>query len=452
MHFHGSRPQAAFDPCTNPPHPMRSIRVGRRSFLAAVTAGGITATAGHVPRRVEGADAGKTIRVAVVGLGRGMGHVQTLLKIPGVQIAHLAEVDPQRLALAMKAVAAAGAPTPQGVKDFRAALDDATLDAVFFALPNYWHTPASLLALQAGKHVYVEKPGSQNPREAEMLVAAARQYGRLVQMGNQRRTWMKDAIAALHAGAIGTVRFGRGFYYGARGPIAPRDRKLPEGLDLDLWQGPVPDDPQHDIRSLIHYDWHWFWHWGNGELGNNGVHYLDILRWGLKADHPLRVTYTGGRYWHDDLQETPDTATAAYDFGHAGCEWVQSSCHARRAEKPPAEIVFYGDAGTMAVHRDSWTVYDQAGAEAATGTSSVAGSGDLSHMSNFIAAIRGEAELNSPIDEGQKSAMLCHLGNIAYRTDTVVRCDPRTGAVLDNPAAQRLWGRPSYRAGWVVRV
>jgi len=432
-----------------PPGPAGIPRRGFLGRLAGATAGAVLAA---VPRIAAAEEPGRKVRVAVVGLGRGMGHVQTLLKIPGVEIAQLAEIDPGRLALGMKAVAAAGAATPRAVKDFRTALDDTTLDAVFLALPNFWHTPAALAAMQAGKHVYVEKPGSHNPREAEMIVAAARQYGRLVQMGNQRRSWMKDAIAALHAGAIGQVRFGRGFTTSARGAVAPRDRPLPEGVDLDLWQGPVPDDPHHDLRTLVHYDWHWFWHWGNGELGNNGIHYLDILRWGLKAEHPLRVTYTGGRYWHDDLQETPDTATAAYDFGHAGCEWVQSSCHPRRADKPPGEIVFYGDGGTMAVHRDSWTIYDQAGKEAATGTSGVAGSGDLSHMGNFIAAIRGEAELASPIDEGQKSTMLCHLGNIAYRTDTVVRCDPRTGAVLDNPAAERLWGRPAYRPGWVVRV
>jgi predicted dehydrogenase len=429
--------------------------VTRRTFLHDATLlGGTTATAGLVSRIGNTADAGKPLRVAVVGLGRGMGHIQALLKIPGVDIAYLAEVDPHRLAAGMKVVTSAQSSPPEGVKDFRAALDDTTLDAIFLALPNFWHTPASLLALQAGKHVYVEKPGSQNPREAEMVVAAARRYDRLVQMGNQRRTWMKDAITALHGGAIGTVRHGRSFYYNARRAVTSGDRRLPAGIDLNLWQGPVPDDPNpdHDLGRIVHYDWHWFWHWGNGELGNNGVHFLDILRWGLRADHPLRVTYTGGRYWHDDLQETPDTATATYDFGHAACEWIQSSCHPRRAEKTLAEVIFYGDGGTMAIHRDAWAIYDQSGKEVFSGKSSVAGGGDRAHIGNFIAAIRGEAALNSPIDEGQKSAMLCHLGNIAYRTDTVVRCDPQSGSVIDNPAAERLWGRPTYRDGWSVHV
>ena len=429
------------------------LGLGRRAFLhGMVAAGGVASLEAAAPRIAAAREPGKPIRVAVVGLGLGLAHVQAFLRVPGVEVAYLAEADPQRLAIAMKSVTATGAAAPHGVKDFRTFLDDSTLDAVSIALPNFWHTPASLLALEAGKHVYVEKPGSQNPREAEMIVAAARQHGRLVQMGNQRRTTMKEAIAALHGGAIGPVRFGRAFYGNARKALTPHGRALPEGIGVNLWQGPVPDDPHNDIRSLVHYDWHWFWHWGNGELGNNGIHYLDILRWGLKAEHPLRVTYTGGRYWHDDRQEPPDTATAAYDFGHAGCEWVHSSCHPRRAEKPLGEVIFYGDGGTMAIHRDSWSLFDPSGKQTGAGVSSIVGSGDVANIGNFIAAVRGEAELNSPIEEGQKSTMLCHLGNLAYRTDTVVRCNPQTGAVIDNASAARLWARPEYRKGWGVRT
>jgi predicted dehydrogenase len=423
----------------------------RRSFLQSVgTAAGAAAVAGLAePGRAQ--DPNRKLRVAVAGLGRGMGHVQAILKVADAEIAYLAEVDPQRLATGMKSVEGKQDAECRAVKDFRAALDDASLDAVFIALPNFWHTPAALLAMQAGKHVYVEKPGSQNAREAEMIVAAAQKHARVVQMGNQRRTWMKDAIAALHAGAIGTVRFGRGFYYNTRGPVPAKSRMPPANVDFDLWQGPVPDDPKRSPADIAHYDWHWFWHWGNGELGNNGIHCLDVLRWGLQVDHPLRTTYTGGRYWFADQQETPDTATASYDFGHVGCEWVQSSCMPRAAEKPAAEVVFYGDDGTMAISRDSWKVFDPKGVEKSDGKSSVEGS-DLPHVANFLEAIRGRATLNSPITEGQKSTMLCHLGNIAYRTNTVVRCDPKTGAVLDNALAKPLWGREAYRQGWDVRV
>jgi predicted dehydrogenase len=304
--------------------------------------------------------------------------------------------------------------------------------------------------MQAGKHVYVEKPGSQNAHEAEMIVEAATKYDRVVQMGNQRRTWMKEAIEALHGGAIGPVRFGRGFYYNTRKSVATNEKPAAPDIDYNLWQGPVPDDAKHDFKALAHYDWHWFWHWGNGELGNNGIHTLDILRWGIKGDYPLRTTYNGGRYFFDDAQETPDTGTAVYDFGHAGCEWVQSSSHPRAAEKPLAEVMFYGDNGTMAIARDSWINYDLKGVEVSKGKG--AGGGDPAHIGNFLDAIRGEAKLNSPIVEGQKSTMMCHLGNMAYRTNTVVKCDPKTGKILDNAEALKLWGREGYRKGWDVKI
>ena len=418
--------------------------MNRRSFLHQTSLLGLAAA----PRLRAADAAANKVKVAVVALGRGMAHVQALLKLPGVEIKYLAETDPVRLERGLKVVADAQEVSCHGVKDFRTFLDDPELDAVFIATPNFWHTPAAVLALQAGKHVYVEKPGSQNAGEAELLVMAAQKSGKLVQMGNQRRTWMKESIEALHAGAIGTVRFGRGFYYNTRKETGLLALPAPANLDWDLWQGPVPDEPGRDLKKFAHYDWHWLWHWGNGELGNNGIHSLDILRWGLKGDYPLKVTYNGGRYFYQDEQETPDTGTAVYDFGHAGCEWIQSSSHPRAAEKPLAEVMFYGDNGTLAVARDSWTIYDPKGQEVSKGKG--AGGGDPAHFGNFLDAIRGKTQLNSPIDEGQKSTMMCHLGNIAYRTNTVVRCDPTSGRLIDNPEGEKLWKRAAYREGWGI--
>jgi predicted dehydrogenase len=423
------------------------MNMTRRSALQRTAAFSLGAALSSLPSLRAADAAERKLRVAVVALGRGMGHVEALLNLPDVEIAYLAEVDPNRLQRGLKVVADKQKTYCQGVKDFRTFLEDKTLDAVFIAMPNFWHTPAALLAMQAGKHVYVEKPGSQNPGESEMIVAASRKYNRLVQMGNQRRTWMKEAIAALHGGAIGNTRFGRAFYYNARAAIGQGANKAATDIDMNLWQGPVPDE--RDMKPYIHYDWHWLWHWGNGELGNNGIHTLDILRWGLQVEYPLRVTYNGGRYWHDDKQETPDTGTAVYDFGKAGMEWVQSSCHPRNAEKPLAEIVFYGDKGTMAIHSNSWTVYDPNGVKVGDGKAK--GGGDVAHIANFLESIRGNDKLNSPIEEGQKSTMLCHLGNIAYRTNTVVQCDPQTGRIINNPAGEKLWKR-EYRDGWQPKV
>jgi predicted dehydrogenase len=424
----------------------------RRTLLQQSSAFGLTAALSSVSSYCFGQEKapGRKVKVAVVALGRGMAHVQALLKIPNVEIKYLAETDPKRLEAGLKVVADKQEVSCHGVKDFRTFLEDKELDAVFIATPNYWHTPAALLAMQAGKHVYVEKPGSQNPHEAEMIVEASKKYDRLVQMGNQRRTWMKEAIAALHGGAIGKVHFGRGFYYNTRKEVGLLAIPAPTDLDWNLWQGPVPNDPKHDIKKYAHYDWHWLWHWGNGELGNNGIHTMDILRWGLKKDYPSKVTYNGGRYVFQDEQETPDTGTAVFDFGDCGMEWVQSSCNPRAAEKPLAEVMFYGEGGTMAISRDSWTTYDMKGAKMGEGKG--AGGGDVAHMGNFIEAIRSGEKLNSPIDEGQKSTMLCHLGNIAYRTDTVLKCDPKTGKVLNSsPEIEKLWKR-EYREGWKVGV
>lgn len=424
------------------------MNMTRRSALQRTAALSLGAAVSATWPSLRAADAaGRKLRVAVVALGRGMGHVNALLTLPDVEIAYLAEVDPKRLDRGLKAVTDKQKATCEGVKDFRKILDDKTLDAVFIATPNFWHTPAAILAMQAGKHVYVEKPGSQNPAEAEMIVAAAKKYGRLVQMGNQRRTWMKEAIAALHAGAIGQLRFARATYYGARAAIGQGTQKAPPDIDLDLWQGPVAAD--RDILPFVHYDWHWLWNWGNGELGNNGIHTLDILRWGLQVEYPTRVTYNGGRYWHEDKQETPDTGTAVFNFGKVGMEWVQSSCHPRSAEKPIGECLFYGEGGTFAINRDSWTVYDAKGVKTSEGKG--AGGGDPAHIGNFLDGIRGNAKLNSPIEEGQKSTMLCHLGNIAYRTNTVVLCDPKTGKMLNNPGGEKLWKR-EYRKGWEPKV
>jgi predicted dehydrogenase len=349
------------------------VNITRRSVLksSAVLAAG--AALSRFPSLRAADAAGRKLRVAVVGLGRGLSLVRTLLTLPDVEIAYIAEVDPNRLAAGAKTISAKSSGGCGTVTDFRRILEDKTVDAIFIAMPNFWHTPAALLAMQAGKHVYVEKPGSQNPHEAELIVAAQKKYGRVVQMGNQRRTWMKEAIEALHGGVIGRTRFGRAFYYNdttKRGAVGKNARRAPADLDWNLWQGPVPDEGQRDMKSYVHYDWHWLWHWGNGELGNNGVHCLDILRWGLRADYAERITYLGNRYWFEDEQQTPDTGTAVYDFGEkGGCEWVQSSCHPRLAEVPRAEIMFYGEGGTMGINfdRDSWTLFDPAGKEVQPG-------------------------------------------------------------------------------------
>ncbi|MGV3533807.1 MAG: Gfo/Idh/MocA family protein, partial [Chthoniobacteraceae bacterium] len=193
----------------------------------------------------------KKIKVAVIALSRGMALVNALLSRPDVEIAYVAEVDPKRLEAGLKTISAKQDTTCQGVEDFRRILEDETVEAIFIAAPNFWHTPMALLAMQAGKHVYVEKPGSGTPQESEMIVEAAKKYNRLVQMGNQRRTWMREAIDELHGGVIGEVKFARAFYYNARAAVAQGAQKHGEGINMDLWQGPLTSTD--NMASLVHY-------------------------------------------------------------------------------------------------------------------------------------------------------------------------------------------------------
>ena len=416
--------------------------LNRRRFLVKTSAA--TALLGAAPALLAADSPNKKLVVAVMGLGRGKDHLAALVQIPNVEIAWLCEVDSSRLAQAAKFMSGKQPTAPRTAQDVRRVLEDPAVDALFIAAPNFWHAPATILACAAGKHVYVEKPGSHNAREGELMVAAARKYDRKVQMGTQRRSCpgIIEAMQKLRDGAIGPVRFARSFYNNSR-PTIGRGKAVPvpATLDYSLWQGPVPERPYVD--NLVPYNWHWRWHWGGGELANNGVHALDLCRWGLGVDYPIRISYTGGRYHFTDDQETPDTAMAVFDFGKSGASFDHSSCNPRRNEKLPL-VAFYGDNGSLTQDGPGYKIYDLKGVEVASGTGPV---GDKVHIENFVNAIRENAPLNQEIAEGQKSTLLCHLGNIAYRSGREIHFDPATQKVVGEPEAAKFWSR-EYRPGW----
>ena len=260
--------------------------------------------------------AGK-VRLAVVGTNnRGLDHIQMLAGIDEAEIAYVCDVEDGALAKGMAEVAkAAPDARPKAIKDFRRVLDDKSVDAITIAAPDHWHTPMAILALAAGKHVYVEKPCSQNPHEGELLLGAIARYGRLVQMGNQRRSFpnMQVAVKEIREGVIGKAYYAKAWYDNSRlgighGTVVP----VPATLDYELWQGPAPRRPYRS--NVIPYNWHWFWHWGTGEALNNGTHEVDVCRWALGVDFATRVTSTGGRFQFKDDWETPDTQVIGWEL------------------------------------------------------------------------------------------------------------------------------------------
>ncbi|HEY9196083.1 MAG TPA: Gfo/Idh/MocA family oxidoreductase, partial [Mucilaginibacter sp.] len=353
---------------------------------------------------------------------------------------------------------------PKGITDIRKMLELKDIDAVVVAPPDHWHAPATIMACQAGKHVYVEKPCSHNPHEGEMAVEAAKKYKRLVQMGSQRRSFsnVQAMVKELHEGVIGRAYYAKGWYTNHRPSIGHgKPAPVPANLNYDLWQGPAPRKPYQD--NLIHYNWHWFWHWGTGEALNNGTHELDVIRWGLGVDYPAKVVSTGGRFHFDDDWQTPDTQNILYNFpNNTAAEWESRSSNGFNIEGLSRGVIFYGDKGTLFYGSgNSYQVYDGDNKlvkevkddTKVDGTNKVSPTEALDgfHMKNFIESIRGTAQLNCPIEVGFKSTLLPQLGNISYRVDRVLHTNPANGHILNDPEAQQLWSR-EYEKGWEVKV
>jgi len=430
--------------------------ISRRQFLkqSSVFTAGLAALGSAAP--VRGANSpNEKVVVAIVGCnGRGMAHIAGYLALPNAEIGYICDVDSRAVEKGIAAVARKQGKKPQGVKDFRSILDKSDVDAVSIATPDHWHAPATILACAAGKHVYVEKPGSHNLHESELMVAAARKYKRVVQMGNQRRSWpwVIEAINALQAGELGRVCFARGWYTNHRASIGHgQPAPVPEWLDYSLWQGPAPEQPFRD--NILHYNWHWFWNWGTGELGNNGVHALDLARWGLGVELPRRVTCGGNRYFYQDDWETPDTMVATFDFADKGIIWEGQSCAPRGFEGTSFGVNFYGEKGCMAIAGSNCTIYDLKNKVVREIKAKHEGLFDFDsiHFANFVDGIREGKELRAEIGEGQKSTVLCHLGNIAWRTGHTINFDPRERKIVGDDAALALCSR-AYRPGWEPKV
>ncbi len=430
----------------------------RRKFIKTASAGVAGATLLGAVRGL--AAPSNRLSAAVMGVhSRGGVLATSFAQVEGCEVTHICDVDERAIARSIPEVTEAnGGIAPIGVVDIREVLDNPDVDILVIAAPDHWHAPAAIMALQAGKHVYVEKPCSYNPEEGEMLVRAQERYNRVVQMGNQQRSSIESfqVIDAIRQGIIGRPYYGRAWYANSRGSIGRgQPAEVPDWLNYDLWQGPAPRMPYRD--NLIHYNWHWFWHWGTGEISNNGAHELDVCRWALGVDYPIRVTSSGGRYHYDDDWEFYDTQIASFDFeGGKTITWDGRSCNPYPVEGKSRGASIHGEYGTVIIDRDGYSVYDQDNREVwkrsrISGEASldIRGGGGLTdrHIANMFHAIRDGAPQNSPIDEGHKSTLMCHLGNIAQETGRTLHCDPTNGRILDDEDAMKMWGR-DYEPGW----
>ncbi|TCC88696.1 Gfo/Idh/MocA family oxidoreductase [Pedobacter frigiditerrae] len=405
------------------------------------------------------------VAVGFMGVnGRGTFLAKSFAALPNAEVAFICDVDANVLARTQDTIEKLTGKRPKGFTDVRKMLEVKEMDAMVIAAPDHWHAPAAILGLQAGKHVYVEKPCSHNPREGELLVQATAKYNRMVQMGSQRRTFsnVKQMIKSIHEGIIGRTYFARAWYTNNRKTIGHGKLIAPPAeLNYDLWQGPAP---RTAFRSnVLHYNWHWFWNWGTGESLNNGTHELDVIRWGLGVDYPTEVVSSGGRFHFQDDWETPDTQTITYKFANnTACTWEGRSCNNFKSEGSERGVVFYGDKGTIVYNGgNSYKVYDSENklklevndSTPYDGTNTVSPLAALegAHMLNFIESIRGNEKLNAPILEGHKSTLLPQLGNISYRVGRQLKCDPANGHILNDKDAMKLWSR-EYEKGWEVKV
>lgn len=438
----------------------------RRTFMRNITVGSAGIMAG-VPLISRGniLGANERVRVAVIGVNsRGNSLAGSLTRAKNAEVVYICDVDSKAREKGIENIKKKTGKAPKGLEDFRKALDDKTVDAVVIATPDHWHAPATILACKAGKHVYVEKPCSHNPSEGEMMIQAARKYGRLVQMGTQRRSWpvIQQAMEQLHGGRIGKVYFAKAWYANNRGPIGVgKVVPVPENLNYELWQGPAPRVPYMD--NLIHYNWHWHWHWGTGEALNNGTHEIDLVRWGLDVDYATKVSSIGGRYHYQDDWETPDTQIINFEFGSdKSAMWEGRSCNGRKVEGSGRGVVFYGTDGTMFTNGgNKFQIFDKKNNmidEIKEGedtdvmdTTSPAGGLDTVHLQNLLDAIRTGTKLNAGIETGFKSVLLCQQGNIAQRTGHVLNIDQTNGHILNDKEAQKLWKR-EYEKGWEPKI
>ncbi|MDD7885463.1 Gfo/Idh/MocA family protein [Flavivirga sp. 57AJ16] len=405
------------------------------------------------------------VNVAIQGLGRRYGaYIPAIVnKENNVRLKYLCDVLDSQLDKASQKVSEKIDYKLRQEKDIRKILEDKDVDAVFMSTPDHWHTPGACMAMEAGKHVYLEKPCSHNPHENDIVVAFQKKYNKVVQMGNQQRSSPQsiEIINEIHNGIIGKAYKAIAFYTNGRGEVpVPVKAAPPKGLDWELFQGPAPrKDYTHDTWD---YNWHWYgWDYGTAEMGNNATHELDIARWALEVKYPEYVDVVAGKHqFINDGWEMYDTMEATYKFTNDKViQWDGSSRNGYSKYGRGRGTIIYGSKGSVMVDREGYELYDLKGklikeskSGGSEGGTALGGGGDLStlHTVNFLDAIRGKGELTSHIEVGAISQMLTHYANISYRINKGFNVDGNTGKIFDREA-MKLWTR-AYEPGWEPKL
>jgi predicted dehydrogenase len=439
--------------------------VTRREFLDTLAVGAAGLAIGSTAKsygQIMGSN--DRLNFAVIGLnGRAYAHLSALkANKNAARIAYVCDVDSNILKKFADATQREMGEAPATDKDFRHILAKKDVDAITIATPDHWHAPMAIAGLQAGKHVYVEKPCSHNPAEGALLVEAQQKYQKLVQMGTQQRSSPHtiEIVEKIHNGAIGRAYFAKAWYSNIRKSIGTgTEVPVPATLDWDLWQGPAPRQPYKN--NVQPYNWHWFKIWGTGETLNNGTHEIDVCRWALGVDFPRRITSTGGRYQFKDDWQFYDTLMTSFDYDDKMISWEGKCCNGMKYYNRDRGSTIVGTTGTVLVDRDGYEIYDLKGNKTSefkankekTSSSDLTGRDSMTdlHFGNFIAGIRKGEKLNAPIAVGNVAVTMLQLSNVAWEVNRELCLDTKTGKIEDDPGAMKYWGR-EYEKGWAPHV
>jgi predicted dehydrogenase len=438
--------------------------ITRRQFIDTLAVGAAGLAVGSTAKsyaQILGSN--DRVNFAVIGLNsRAYAHLSALkANKDTAQITYVCDVESDILKKFAGNVQKEMGYAPATEKDFRNVLQQKNVDAITIATPDHWHTPMAIAALQAGKHVYVEKPCSHNPAEGALLVEAQQKYQKLVQMGTQQRSSPHtiEIVDKIHNGLIGRAYFAKAWYSNVRKSMGTgKEVPVPPQLDWDLWQGPAPRKPYKD--NIQPYNWHWLRIYGTGEALNNGTHEVDVCRWALGVDFPNRITSTGGRYQFKDDWQFYDTLVTSFDYDDKMITWEDKSCNGMKYYNRDRGSTIMGTAGSVLVDRDGYEIYDLKGNKTSelktgkeTSSSDLTGRDSMTdlHFANFIAGIRKGEKLNAPVSIGNVAVTMLQLSNIAWEVNRELQLDTQNGKVQHDTDAMKSWGR-EYEKGWAPHI